>query len=252
MRGVQRRMAIARRWMYGRYVPLERSTFEDMIPFTHRELSYSLSSSARQTRTRPGPTVWCSWCYYGDGFSQAELEENLAFFERTSFPTDVILIDECWDRRWGDWEPNARWPDLHGIAERIRGAGYEPGIWTCCFLAEPRAAIRHRNPHWLLRDGRGNPIRFAMAGMSSYVLDPTHPEVQEHLVALYRRLTREWGFIYHKIDSMGATEVTSWTLRKSHVSVDIEWPWNRPLCVTILDAQGRSHDHTLGSGRHRL
>jgi hypothetical protein len=160
----------------------------------------SAHSSCRETSGERAPTVWCSWYYYGDGFTQDELEANLTWLEEHPLPVDVLLIDECWDRRWGEWLPNSRWPDLGKAAERMRALGYRPGIWTCGFLAEPRATIRYHKPHWLLRDRQGNEIRFRMNSMQSYVLDPTHPEVQTFLEETYRRLTEEYGFTYHKID----------------------------------------------------
>jgi hypothetical protein len=154
----------------------------------------------RSTVELRAPAVWCSWYYYGDGFTQEELDENLDWLEAHPLPIDVAQIDECWDLRWGEWTPNGRWPDLAGAAARIRALGYRPGIWTCGFLAEPRAYPRYHRPHWLLRDRQGQPIRFRMNRMENYVLDPTHPEVQAFLEATYRRLTEAYGYTYHKID----------------------------------------------------
>lgn len=154
----------------------------------------------RSTVELRAPAVWCSWYYYGDGFTQEELAENLDWLEEHPLPVDVVQIDECWDLRWGDWTPNAHWPDLAGAAARIRALGYRPGIWTCGFLAEPRAHLRYHRPHWLLRDRQGEPIRFRMNSMENYVLDPTHPEVQAFLEETYRRLTEAYGYTYHKID----------------------------------------------------
>ena len=149
------------------------------------------------------PSVWCSWYYYGDGFTAAECEENLAALERRRLPIDVVQLDECWDTHWGDWQPNVDWPDLGGIATRIRRLGYRAGIWVCPVLAEPRSRTRYANPHWLLRDRAGEPVRFQMNHMSNFVLDPTHPEAAAHIEAVFRRL-RELGFDYFKLDFLRA------------------------------------------------
>lgn len=150
-------------------------------------------------------TVWCSWYYYGDGFKFSELSENLAAASRMRLPIDVVQVDECWDRRWSDWQPNSAWPqDMREVAQRIRGAGYRPGIWTCPFLAEPRSNLTFSNSDWLLHNRGGEAVSFWMGRMQSYVLDPTHPEVLEWLEGLYRRLTHEWGFTYHKLDFLRA------------------------------------------------
>jgi hypothetical protein len=157
-------------------------------------------SPCRATASERAPAVWCSWYYYGDGFSQEELAHNLDWLEEHPLPVDAVQIDECWDLRWGEWFPNARWPDLGGTATRIRALGYQPGIWTCGFLTEPRAHARYHQPGWLLRDRQGEPIRFRMNSMENYVLDPTHPEVQAFLEETYRRLTEQYGYTYHKVD----------------------------------------------------
>lgn len=150
------------------------------------------------------PTVWCSWYYYGDGFTQQECEENLAALEERPLPVDVFQIDECWDRRWADWRPNADWPDLRGVADRARRLGMEPGIWTCPVLTETRTRVRYAHPEWLLRDRKGGLITFPMNGMGNPVLDPTVPEVTDFIADIYRWLRREMGFTYFKLDFMRA------------------------------------------------
>jgi hypothetical protein len=146
------------------------------------------------------PTVWCSWYYYGNAFTQAEAEANLAALEQRPLPFDVFQIDECWDLDFGDWEPNSDWPDLAGLARRCAGAGYIPGIWTCGFLLGPRSRTGFHHPEWLLRHRDGAPVCFSMAGMTNHVLDPTHPGALEFVEELYRKLRQEYGFPYHKVD----------------------------------------------------
>ena len=162
--------------------------------------SHSIGSEADPTKLTHPPTVWCSWYYYGDGFNQEECRENIRFLKNRDLPIDVFLIDECWDENWGDWNPNCRWPDLGKIALDIERAGCRPGIWTCPLLAAPRSTTRYYHRDWLLKDRKGEPVRFWMNDASNYVLDPTHPEVLQFIDALYAKLSRRWGFTYHKLD----------------------------------------------------
>ena len=150
------------------------------------------------------PTVWCSWYYYGNGFTQAECEQNLEALERRPLPLDVFLIDECWDTHWGDWSPNVDWPDLAGVAARARDLDMAPGIWVCPVLAEPRSRIHHGHRDWLLRNRDGRPITFSMGGCSNYVLDPTVPAAWEYIRDLFRWLHRDQGYTYFKLDFMRA------------------------------------------------
>lgn len=153
----------------------------------------------------PPPTVFCSWYYADDAFAQEDLEDNLLWLRDNPTPLDVFQIDMCWDRRWGDWVPNHRWPQgMAHAASLIREAGFQPGLWTCPFLVESRADLRLEHPEWLLRRRDGREVTFAMMGILARVLDPTHPEANRWLEDTYRRLTEEWGFSYHKLDFMRA------------------------------------------------
>jgi hypothetical protein len=54
---------------------------------------------------------------------------------------------------------------------------------------------------WILRNEDGTPVNFKM-GRYLYVLDPTYPGVLEFFEELYRKLTNDYGFTYHKLDFM--------------------------------------------------
>ncbi|NLD73502.1 MAG: alpha-galactosidase, partial [Chloroflexi bacterium] len=150
------------------------------------------------------PSVLCSWYYYGPYFSEADFHEDLDYLERDRLPFDVFLIDECWDMHWGDWVGNDRWPSgMRAAAERIRALGYRPGIWTCPYLAKADSELAVEHPEWLLRLRDGSLVIFPMNG-PNYVLDPTFPGVCAFIEALYRRLTEDWGYTYHKLDFLRA------------------------------------------------
>jgi alpha-galactosidase len=147
------------------------------------------------------PSVFCTWQYYGPHFTERDLHEHLAHFRAHPLPFDVYLIDECWDMSWGDWKGNANWPSgMQDAAQRIRAAGYRPGIWTCPFLAKYDSRLALDHSHWLLRLEDGTPHTFYMGGFQNYVLDPTYPGVCDHLEELFRHLTADWGYTYHKLD----------------------------------------------------
>ena len=146
------------------------------------------------------PSVWCSWQFYGPDFAEADLAENLDDAARPRMPFDVALIDECWDMSWGDWQGNAGWPSgMKAAADAMRAAGRTPGIWTCPFLARTTSKLAAERPEWLLRLDDGSRQVFKMDGENN-VLDPTFPGVTDFIEALYRRLARDWGFTYHKLD----------------------------------------------------
>ena len=144
------------------------------------------------------PSVYCTWQFYGINFGEAELIEALDHFRDEREPFDVFLIDGSWAPMWGDWQGKDGW-DMRDAAGRIRALGYRPAIWTAPFLAKTNASIAREHPEWLLRKRDGTLCIFKMDG-ENYVFDPTYPGVLDHYVELFRRLTFDWGFTYHKLD----------------------------------------------------
>ena len=150
---------------------------------------------------QPAPSVNCSYYFYGPYFREIDFVEDLGYLEGDRIPFDVFLIDECWDMSWGDWEPDENWPSgMKAAADRIRALGYRPAIWTCPFLAKYSSQLARTHPEWLLRLDDGSPHLFFMGGFQNYVLDPTYPGVCDYIEALFRKMTEDWGYTYHKLD----------------------------------------------------
>ncbi|HRU07535.1 MAG TPA: alpha-galactosidase, partial [Candidatus Brocadiia bacterium] len=91
---------------------------------------------------------------------------------------------------------------------RIRSLGYEPGIWTCPFIADLQSELTRHHPGWILKDTAGKPVIFVMGGVDNYTLDTTHPQVLAWLKDLFAGLRRQ-GYTYHKFDFMRAVAQAS-------------------------------------------
>ncbi|RYG38349.1 hypothetical protein EON81_03885 [bacterium] len=98
------------------------------------------------------------------------------------------LIDEGWaigpyngTFGHGPWEGNPRFGDMGAFADRLKGLGVRPGIW-----------FRPLTP---LPD---SPASWRLSRDESY-LDPTIPEVKDHVTAHMRRFV-EWGYEMVKHD----------------------------------------------------
>jgi hypothetical protein len=151
---------------------------------------------------KAAPTVPCSWYYYYRDFGEKEFNETLEYLRKDRIPFDVFLIDDSWDRTWGNWRGNKQWPrGMKAAADKIRALGYTPGIWTCPFVVHPGSTLAAEHPEWMLRLEDGTPYTYGGA-RPNYILDPTYPGVCEYLEETYRRLTNDWGFSYHKLDFM--------------------------------------------------
>ena len=141
---------------------------------------------------------WNTWEAYHGSINTETIMKNAAAIAAIPWLRDrirYITIDDGWERRYGDWYANERFPDgMDDLARRISDAGFQPGIWTAPFFAESQSEIAKLHPDWLLHDGE-TPIQDG----NRNILDPTHPGVRAFIFALYQRL-RGWGYRYFKTD----------------------------------------------------
>jgi len=158
---------------------------------------------------------WCSWYHYFHSISEDEMRANLRALSamRAEFPIEVFQLDDGFQSALGDWDTtNAKFPGgLARLADEIRSAGFEPGIWTAPFLAARDARIMREHPDWFIRHENGGPLR---AGFNpswtadddkfAYALDPSNPAFTAHLERLFRKLAEEFGYSYLKLDFLYA------------------------------------------------
>lgn len=152
-------------------------------------------------RNQRSLSVFCTWYYYGLSVSYEDVRGNLKRMQEERLPFQVFQVDEGWEITLGEWQPNEKFPvPMKQVAEEIRAAGYIPGIWTSPFVAHETAGVWKSHPEWILRDKTGNPCLFPMNDTVYYVFDITVPATCEYFYELYRRLTFDWGYPYHKLD----------------------------------------------------
>jgi len=156
------------------------------------------------------PAVWCSWYYHYTKVRAEDVLEATRALQDMHPTVDVIQLDDGYQTHVGDWlDWNEKFPQgLPWLADQIRAAGFQPGLWLAPFIAVKRSRLFREHPDWFLRDDRG---RLVSCGWNPgwngvmYGLDTTHPDVQEWLEKTIRALVQA-GFTYLKLDFLyGAT-----------------------------------------------
>ena len=166
---------------------------------------WAADSSARR-RFAP-PVGWCSWYYYFDQVTLADVLANadwLKAHRAEGFDhVSVIQLDDGYQAALGDWlEPNAKFPGgLARFASEVKVRGFTPAVWVAPFMVEENARLLAEHPDWIVKDADGRPaVAFGWRGNHQvYALDGTHPAVQAHLKTLFRTL-RGYGIDYVKLD----------------------------------------------------
>ena len=165
----------------------------------------AVASEGNARRSFTTPSGWCSWYYYFTKVSEEAVAENLMALrsQRTTVPVDVVQIDDGYQTAIGDWlSVKETFPHGMGsLAERIRLAGYRPGLWLSPFTVAANSRLAAEHPEWLVHDTNGKPVVSGKNWDTSlHGLDTTHPAAREWLREILTTVVRDWGFDYLKLD----------------------------------------------------
>ncbi|MFT6985780.1 MAG: alpha-galactosidase [Psychromonas sp.] len=155
------------------------------------------------------PSGWCSWYHYYADVREKDISENLQQMAQQFPSLDYLLIDDGYQAYMGDWlTPSSRFGSgLAGVVGQIHQAGVKPALWLAPFIAEGNSAVFKQHPNWFVKDQNGEPLaaeKVTYGGWRCtpwYVLDGTHPQVQQHLKTLFAYLHLELGITLFKLDA---------------------------------------------------
>ena len=161
-------------------------------------------------RLHRGPiTGWCSWYDMLDKITGEHVEAVMESVQkmRGKLRFQEIQIDMGYERAWGDWRPNEKFPaGWPRIIEKIKRAGSIPGIWLASLAVGSKAGeVYRRHADWFQWQAGEEVIseasdgKIIAKGPDERYLDPTHPGAQQFLREIIRQKRRE-GFEYFKID----------------------------------------------------
>jgi len=166
---------------------------------------------ANQARLAPPSFGWCSWPYYYRRITEADVLRNAQFMkEKLSSRYQYVLIDSGWFTLRGDWQANEKFPQgMKATAQKIRALGLKPGLWFAPFLVDKGSALLREHPDWFVRNEDGSLYVFRQdpGAPERYVLDGSHPQVQEWLQRLFSLVVNDWGYEYLKLDFLHAGAV---------------------------------------------
>jgi alpha-galactosidase len=155
------------------------------------------------------PLGWCSWYYYFQNITPAEIRKNLRAVSelKSRLPLKFFQIDDGFEQDVGNWfEFDPNFPEgLADLSEDIRREGLTPGIWLAPFILQPRSKLIRQHPDWLLRKANGRPVNsgFAWGGLGR-ALDLTHPDALGYVRDVIQTAVKDWGYPYLKLDFLYA------------------------------------------------
>lgn len=167
------------------------------------EVLYRWIGATHGVRMHRGPIVgWCSWYDMLTGITAQRVIDvaHAVQQRRDRIPMQVIQIDDGYQRAWGDWATNDKFPGGWApVVQAIRDAGATPGIWMAPLGVHRHLGLYQQHPDWFQHDPNTSSVVGGEVGTRLDYLDPTHPGAQEFIRNAIRQAKAE-GFEYFKID----------------------------------------------------
>ena len=166
---------------------------------------------ARQSRISlpPQPTVYCTW-YHARASNQQDLLANAVFAKRHLSPYGftTLQIDDGWQaglkdngpkKNFTTSDPNGPYPyGMKQTADAIKRLGLMPGIWFMPFAGTRNDPFfADKQDLFATKDGKPFEVRWG-----GTCFDLTNPATQDYVRSVVRRIARDWGYQYFKLDGL--------------------------------------------------
>jgi len=154
---------------------------------------------------------WTSWYNHFTNVSMDIVSANLEEFRKREIPIGLFQIDDGWQAAIGDWlTSNPKFPlGMAHVAKEVKAlpGSVKPGLWLAPFICERKSKLWQEHRDWVLRDGRGKPVKAGYNPHWSgwfYALDFHNEEFREYLRRVFSTVFDDWGFELVKLDFLYA------------------------------------------------
>jgi alpha-galactosidase len=177
------------------------------------------------------PIGWWSWTAFYAAINQGETETNADWLAQhlRDLGYRYFQVDEGYQYARGEYTTSnaVQFPGgMRALGQRVRAEGLTFGVWTGVFEVSSRAWVYQQHPDWLVKNAAGRPIAsgkvFDQDTDVIYTLDTTHPGAQEYLRQTYRRMVREWGVRFIKLDFMDTTAIEGYRYRPNTTALEAQ------------------------------
>ncbi len=173
-------------------------------------------AKVHEIKLPPQPLGYCTW-YHARASTDAKLAIQTAFAAKNLKPYGFgfVQIDDGWQdgvkangpkKNFTQVDPKGPYPTgMKATADNIRAQGFVPGIWFMPFAGTYNDPWFKDHQDWFPKRADGTPYDVFWGGTS---LDMTHPGAREYVSGIARRLSKEWGYKYFKMDGLWTGSAT--------------------------------------------
>jgi alpha-galactosidase len=148
------------------------------------------------------PVLFNSWASMGVAVDEEKILEVAG--KAAGIGAELFVIDDGWQDFLGDWNADpAKFPKgLRPIIEKVKALGMDFGLWVEVESFETKSRLYKEHPEWAMSfPGREiyKNIREDV-GRCSVLLNFAREDVADYILQTLRRLVRETGISYLKLD----------------------------------------------------
>jgi alpha-galactosidase len=153
----------------------------------------------------PPLSGWNSWYELYEAVDEAAVRDNAARLAEVvaanpAFVHPHVVVDDGWQRGWGDWRHNDKFPNgFERLSADLDAMGFRLGLWLAPLLVAADDPVVTEHPDWLV----GDLVYPHAVNGDMRVLDITHPDARAHLLDALRALSVQ-GVRLFKLDFLFA------------------------------------------------
>ncbi|MDU1891826.1 MAG: glycoside hydrolase family 31 protein [Dysgonomonas sp.] len=120
------------------------------------------------------------------------------------FPTGVLMIDDNWQRYYGNFDFRAeKFRDPKGMIGKLHAMGFKVMLWISPFVSPDSAEYRELSKKGYLIKAKGSksPAIIDWWNGKSACYDLTNPEAFDYFVAILKNMQKEYGVDGFKLDA---------------------------------------------------
>lgn len=150
--------------------------------------------------TMPQYNTWIELMY---NQNQADILRYAHAVVDNGFPAGVLMIDDNWQRYYGNFEFKAeRFPDAKGMIDELHALGFKVMVWICPFVSPDSPEFRELEAKgFLLRNPNGGTAILNWWNGYSACYDLTNPAAADYFVQILRNAQRQYGIDGFKFDA---------------------------------------------------
>ncbi len=178
--------------------------------------------------TMPQYNTWIELMY---NQNQHDIMKYARSVVDNGFPTGVLMIDDNWQRHYGNFEFKAdRFPDPKGMVDELHAMGFKVMLWICPFVSPDSPEYRElaTKGYLIKKKGSDSPAVLTWWNGQSACYDLTNPAAFDHFVGILKGMQAEYGIDGFKLDAgdnaiYRSADIDSWD--KAALSVDHTTKW---------------------------